>query len=368
VGVPWQDIARKNPGPDGKPGTPDDYPDLLDGLDISGKALGGFQSGAELAVNGVWDIILGDPSKYVLPTDPLMIESVLPRTGTNPVTGDAVQPPGSSEGANPINGHEYNIPAKDDLQYACTFPLYDSASKEPTIRDCTDPNEVACDCADKDNANQNPLCDPATPTNQKYAKAYPGLRELQVVRLAGTQGIVGSICPEQQADSKLFNFGYRPAIGAIIERLKLVIGRQCLPQSLTPNAAGQVSCLILEASNSAACDCSSNGREPIDPSHPAVKAAKEDPLAEQAKWNCFCQISQTVGEDLEACQTVLTEPVVNKSGKAVHGWCYIDATTMPPTGDPEIVENCPATERRLIRFVGDAQPRPSATLFIACAD
>ncbi len=349
VGVPWQDIARQRE---------DGTPNLLDGLNPEGQPVGGFMSGDELAMNGTWDIILGDPANYDPPTDPLMIESVEARSGANPVTGDVVQPPGAGN-ANPINGSEYSIPDRDDLQYTCIFDL-------PTQRDCTDPNQIACDCSAA--GNDNPLCNETTDTLQDRAKAYPGVRELRVLRGAGSQGIVGSICPEQLTDNSLFNFGYRPAIGAIVERLKQALGGQCLPRSLTPNVEGQVSCLIIEARVAAACDCSAaNARAPIDANHPAVLAVKEDPLYDAAGWNCFCEIPQTLGEDLVACQNEVSDTPINQSGDAVHGWCYVDATTVPPTGNPEIVASCPATEQRIIRFVGNGKGATGATLFITCA-
>jgi hypothetical protein len=129
VGVPWQDIARCNAGGD---------PDLDSGLDGSGNPVGGLQSAAELVALGTWDVILGDPASYVAPTDPLMIESRGPRSGTNPITGDALAPPGSGTLANPINGHEYGDPSQEDLQYACIFEL-------PEARDCS-AMQTSCEC------------------------------------------------------------------------------------------------------------------------------------------------------------------------------------------------------------------------------
>ncbi len=349
VGVPWQDIARQRE---------DGTPNLLDGLNDANQPVGGFMSGDELAMNNVWDIILGDPANSVEPTDPLMMEQVEPRSGANPVTGDVVQPPGAGN-ANPINGSEYSIPDRDDLQYACIFDL-------PTTRDCSDPNQIACDCSVP--GNDNPLCNEGTDTLQDRAKAYPGVRELRVLKGAGTQGIVASICPEQLSDNTLFNFGYRPAIGAIVERLKQALGGQCLPRSLTPNAEGQVACLIIEARTASTCDCSdANARVPIEAGHPAINAIKEDPLYDAAGWNCFCEIPQTLGVDLEACQSDVSDTPVNSQGDAVHGWCYVDATTVPPTGNPEIVANCPETEKRIIRFVGNGKGGTGATLFITCS-
>lgn len=196
VGVPWQDIAR-------------------DKADISK----GFKNAAELAapiagVNGsTWDVIVGDPANYVKPLDPLMISTYQKRTGTNPITGDALVD-ATMPGANPINGHEWTIP-NDDLQYACIFPLLPG-----TQRDCTNTNLTACDCTVK--ANDNPLCqaDPNNmnnPTLQVRAKAYPGTRHLEVMQSLGDQAIVGSICPAQLDDPSQFSFGYRPFVRSIVD-------------------------------------------------------------------------------------------------------------------------------------------------------
>jgi hypothetical protein len=362
VGVPWQDIARQ---------TADGTPDLINGEDVEGNMVGGFQSGIELAANGTWDLILGDPTCYAtdpncLPTDPHMHEAVDPRNGQNPVTMDGI-----SQSSNPlgsgINGHEYDISSRDDLQYACIFDLQDP-------RDCSAMGaSSSCDCVDP--ANDNPLCYSGGMfgTNQVRAKAYPGVRELSVLRNAGNQGIVGSICPAQSTDPALQNFGYRPAVKAIVDRLKQALGGQCLPRSLTPDINGQVACLILEArklGDAGQCEATcngENGRAFVPDSDPAVVAARQDPLAEAAGWNCFCEILQAADDSLTACQQDEADPPLNDSGQAVHGWCYIDATRQPPVGNSNLVASCPETEKRIIRFVGDGQGVTGATLFITCS-
>ncbi|MBW2456602.1 MAG: hypothetical protein JRI68_18940, partial [Deltaproteobacteria bacterium] len=63
----------------------------------------------------------------------------------------------------------------------------------------------------------------------------------------------------------------------------------------------------------------------------------------------------------------VSDTPVSVQGNAVHGWCYVDATTVPPTGNPEIVANCPETEKRIIRFVGNGKGATGATLFITCS-
>jgi len=277
-----------------------------------------------------------------------MIESVAPRPGL-PTSGNT----------DPINGHEYTIDAADDLQYACIFEL-------PTSIDCTDMQFIPqCDCETA--GNDKPLCTGTNNQTQDKAKAYPGLRHLQVLRGIGTQGITASVCPKQLSDSNAADYGYRPSIKAIIDRLKTALGGQCLPRTLVPDEKGLTPCLILEARLDGGCgDCSAPpGRKPVDEAHlPAVEAAKADPIYQNVDTSklCFCEIVQLEGDALATCQNDLND---NPGG--VDGWCYIDATIAPPTGNPELVAECPSTEQRIIRFVGQAEAQPGATQFITCA-
>jgi hypothetical protein len=102
---------------------------------------------------------------------------------------------------------------------------------------------------------------------------------------------------------------------------------------------------------------------------PAVDAAKKDPVATTAGWNCFCEIAQLTDKDndLKACQDNSANPVYNDLNEQVDGWCYVDATTAVPIGNPDIVKNCPETEKRIVRFVGEGAAKPGATLFITCS-
>jgi hypothetical protein len=151
-----------------------------------------------------WLRILGrDPLHYDFTgADPHMLESLDPRPG--------LPGPGSPNNADPISGRDF-VTNKNDLEYACTFPL-------ATPRDCSTP-KLACDCAPGRNT---PLCDSNTPTLQVRGKAYPGIRELSVARELGDQAIVASLCaihsvPDSPDDPL---YGYRPAMTAIVDRLK----------------------------------------------------------------------------------------------------------------------------------------------------
>jgi hypothetical protein len=205
VGVPWQDIAR-------------DPADLTRGL----------KTGRELLDTGVWPIIVGDPSASppVPPTDPLMIQSVAPRsaiTTGNPLGSAALpQSPASGPRANPINGHEwepqFDTPPNADLQYACVFSL-------PASRQCT-PANTACDCNGTPGTRFNPLCQDETTgaysTWQARAKGYPGTRQLRVIQGLGDQGIAASICPKTLDPAKTNDrdYGYRPTVQTLIEGFK----------------------------------------------------------------------------------------------------------------------------------------------------
>src|SRR5690606_16765319 len=118
----------------------------------------------------------------------------------------------------------------DDLQYACIFPL-------ATPRDCSmrDPATEACDCFQGE--FDRPLCEetPGTSppgTTQYWAKAYPGGRHLEVLKEYGANSIVASICARNVTDPNAADFGYRPAIAAIVDRLKEQLGDRCLPRPL----------------------------------------------------------------------------------------------------------------------------------------
>lgn len=381
TGVPWQLIARQVGG------TNTGTPDLINGVDaLDPTQVGGFKSYDELNLkdakgNVFWDDIVGNPEQYVPAISPYMQESTVPRSGTDPITGIAISPVGSPTGTNPINGHEWFIAQPPgDQEYACIFPIL-------TPIDCTQTGAV-CDCAEAvagATPPDNPLCDPNPNDNgnltlQSRAKAYPGLKNLAIAKGMAEQGIVASICAKQVTDDTQPDYGYRPAVAAIIERLKKALAGQCLPRTLTPDpTTGAVPCLILEArtvpaAQAASCNlCTGVGRQPVQPDHvPAQQAAQQDPLDATDMWNCFCEILQEANTsstpctmDATGCDLWSCQNDVNAVSTA-NGWCYVDDSGATPLGNPAIVKNCPSTEKRQIRFVGMGQPVPNSTVFITC--
>lgn len=338
VGVPWQDIAR-------------DPTSLKQGYKTAKEMLIEDAEGHD-----TWDKVLGEDGKD--PLDLHMIESQDPRPG--------LPGPDASIGADPFSGHE-RPHQKNELQYACTFSLL-------APRDCT--KEDSCDCGIKNDAyKNNPLCqaeDGTYSTTQIKAKAFPGRRELSVLEGIGDQAIVASVCPanmdEGDGASPPDDFGYRPAIGALIDRLKEKLGYQCLPRSLSPAPDGQVECLVLEARVSDAPSCDGVNRIDVPSTNAGIiEEAKQSETANPA-WNQFCLVPQLSGDDLHACQTTEGDPIV-VDGEQVNGWCYLDATTVPSIGDPALVPSgCTPDQRRIVRLVGAANPSPGSTMFIVCTD
>jgi hypothetical protein len=113
--------------------------------------------------------------------------------------------------ADPIVGHDWLIPQRNDLQYACIFPR--PSATTPCI-------DTTCDCFYRHPGDNNPLCqDPSGNyvQNQLYAKAYPGLRELELAKELG--GVAASICPRNLTDPGAQDYGYRPALEALVKEI-----------------------------------------------------------------------------------------------------------------------------------------------------
>lgn len=361
VGVPWQDIADQD--------------------SLSGPGLR-YLTSEQLTSSGRWDVILGNPnaSPPVPPSDPFMHEQPDERSGTNPITMDAIVPSTSNDPqANAINGHEQAIGGSQDLQYACTFPL----TQPFECDEAADAANKGCDCFERDEVLNRPLCQPPgggpTGITQYYAKAYPGLRHLQVLRDFGENSVVASICPKV-LDSDDPDYGYNPAVKAIIDRLKDALRGKCLPRALVPNDStevmnglqpGQVPCAVVEAvlpQQNAACSCNPNeGRQGLE-SRPELR----DAVLAKLKANfacgvgdttpcenyCTCEILQFSGAALNTCQ--------NTRNPAEPGYCYVNAAPNEPNvGNADLVADCPADSKRLLNF-GQNTPAPGAIALVAC--
>jgi hypothetical protein len=283
--------------------------------------------------------------------DPHMIESFLPRAG--------IAPPGSAQNADPIIGHDWitDQPVgvmgghvlQVDRQYACTFPLVDS-NGILTSRDCTLPqNGNFCDCphmAGTVNAMQlPPVCDPTTITKQVAAKAYPTIRELLLAEKLGSQGIVSSICPIDASDNATHddpNYGYRPAVEVIVDRLNGAF-TDCFPQALHVGPNGSTSCHLLvqvpPSSGAATGTCTNPACDPNKGLSPppgnflsALCQGLEDEYNQAISANGGSSVGLTDPARVPVCQLVQLTPQDNPSdfqggscaSAAVdNGWCYV---------------------------------------------
>lgn len=354
VGVPWQDIA--------------------DEASLNGPGLR-YLGPAELEARGRWDVIVGNPAINQAPRDPFMLESTAPRSGQNPITGDAIAPATSQNPRqNTINGHEQVDVDGTDLQYACTFPLEKPAP-------CT--GDGPCDCQpatprfEGDLARNRPLCQPPSggpaETTQYFGKAYPGRRPLEVLKGIGESAIVASICPKVLNEGEP-GYGYEPAVDAIVERLKTVLSARCLPRPLAVGTGegGKLPCVVVEAappalSRDGSCGCDSTKRRA-----PASSAAQDvvrrqladlrqcdTPSTPSCSSFCLCELAQAEGPGLDECLN-------SEVGSDTEGYCYVNPFGAEPSGNPRLVAGCEEGSQQLIRFVGPETPRPGATTFLAC--
>lgn len=183
------------------------------------------------------------------------------------------------------------------------------------------------------------------------------------------QAIAASICPSNTADPSGNDYGYRPAIASIVERLRAVLAGTCWGQQLQPAADGSVQCVVIEATKSSAganacapCD-SASARKELTGEIAAQLASDPDFTANGLA--CACEILQAApGPQLNACIGSNDDfPVAN--GTPVDGWCYVDPS-VNPNANSALVAVCPADARRMIRFVGAGRPVGGSLTFLYC--
>ncbi|MEY2930408.1 MAG: hypothetical protein RL033_1157 [Pseudomonadota bacterium] len=383
IGVPWQALASD--------------------VDTNGRPVTAgflrFKTYAELTRDDVWAQILGSPGVAWQPAAGSQPE-VLSTPSTPPTLPQMVETPTlrpNIAAGNAINGRDYDTTQgtvtqqgggarADDLQYACILPL-------AAPRDCSllDPLVDNCDCFT--GVNDRPLCEQAPGVSaagntQYWAKAFPGPRELQVLRDFGavtSNSIVASICTRNVTGITEPDYGYRPAVASIVERVKEQLGARCLPRPLAVEDDGTVACTLVETlprrqrdpltgAQLACPPCQAQlGRKVLEPALDAAVRGQlalapdrpcnpGDPSCSEA---CSCelqQVQQVQGVDgaaaLRSCQQ-------DADPGGIEGWCYIDPTR--GIGSSELTRNCPANEPRRIRFLGQA-PAAGATLLTLCPD
>ena len=339
VGVPWQDIATSE--------------------SLTGPGLEYLRSD-ELEALERWEVMLGNPEAGVPPLDPLMIAQTEPRSGMHPITGEAVAPIDSIDPqANSINGHEMPNIDNSELQYACIFPLQ-------TPRLCSD--SELCDCSESSLPKNRPICKPPgggpAGTMQYFAKAYPGLRHLQVAKELGEAASVASVCPKTTTPPTTApSYGYNPAAQHMYERLAGGLGERCLSTPLPHASDGRAECVLWQF-REGDCDCRAAGLQEVDAR--AVESV-ERMLAFECTFQrrfdcehaCACQLPQFAGTQLEACQQSAT-------ASGIDGWCSIDPSQN--IGDPQFVTDCRVGHPRTLRLLGRVEPLKDQELYLTCPE
>lgn len=334
-----------------------------------------------------WTKILGkDPlSEDYTGIDPHMIESYQPRAGL-PVGPTSTPDPASGYDWTTDQGAQHVLQV--DREYACTFPL-------TTPRDCTDTTDpsvlYACDCPATAGLTPDqlpPLCNPSTPTQQVAAKAYPTTRELLLAKLMGARGFISSLCPihvqPAAGQSSLTDglFGYNPAVNGIVDRLKVALGNECIPETLTTDpGTGLAPCLILVSlpAAGAAGSCANPGsacdpREGLvgpDVASTTQPAGAPAPLS-SAVLQKYCETAEAAyvagggapggKDDPDVHATCALDQITTQlnagdfsAGTCASakdpGWCYV-------TGAPAVALRCPAGT---IVFTAGAPPAGART-------
>ena len=345
VGVPWQDVADD---------ASQDDPRRLR-----------YLSHDELVANDRWSLLIGEGGEP--PGDSLLLETTVDRSTLNlpphPLTGELPAAASEVSLSNRINGHEMNVVANDDLQYSCIFP-------RTTPLYCLDVAD-ACDCHDFDAAYNRAICEGTT---QTHAKAYPPGRHLELLRAFGDltgNGIVTSICPkvtESPNPTGDPDYGYNPAVGALVDRMKNALSPTCLAEPIEPDSAGRVGCELFEVNAAMAGNCTACA----GPGRIAASASGTAALLERLEETrycgaagqpacdelCVCAIEQMSGAGLEACQGEPSLPL------ELAGFCYVDPAQ--GFGEPELVSGCPVGRKRRLRFLGEGVPRDGASTFLLC--
>jgi hypothetical protein len=293
-----------------------------------------------------WQLILGqDPINYNFTgVDFHMLESWYPRTQAVAQAAGAANasncPPTAPDNCDPINGREYDTTYLQqgyaDLQYACTFQFANP-------KNCDLPQYYgACDCLASAPADAGILAPPNAGSSlcqknadgtysdtQVYGKAYPSIDELYVAQQMGDYGIVSSLCPIHTTAASATDplYGYRPAVNAIVDRLKAALQVSCPPHKLTPDEAGIVDdCLVLATFNDGTTTCD-NSLGYTDVS--SAEALADFKANQHATWN-------GVGKDPSTeltCQLAALpsaggqcEVPATATNTSYQGWCYVENT------------------------------------------
>ena len=145
------------------------------------------------------------------------------------------------------------------------------------------------------------------------------------------------------------------------------IGTEHLLLGLVREGEG-VAARVLETSFANDCDCGKPGR--VIPEEGSVDSVRDSMLRNGECDNpnikgspacntlCACEIVEAQGAALSTCRSMTDAKAQNPA------YCYVDPEK--GLGDAGLVKECPATQKRLLRFVGADTPRTGSLTFMAC--
>jgi hypothetical protein len=156
-------------------------------------------------------------------------------------------------------------------------------------------------------------------------------------------------------------YGYRPAVNAIVNRLKNALASQCLPEPLTITNSGDggvpsVPCLILATMPASAANAAAN--EATVCTQPGLKIPDATVLQSfQESQHAAYVAAGSSGQDpslLATCEVLQNTPNTSCStNKQDIGWCYVDS--------PAILMQTGSSCQQEIQFTANSPPNGSLT-------
>lgn len=157
--------------------------------------------------DGAWTALLGRDfaSSDYTGVDPRMLQSIAPREGRPGVAS------ADADANDPLNRthRDWNT-QKEDLQYACSYPLPEELVVSAA---------QAVDCRPGSDA---PVCEPGDRQNarrQIRGRAFPTPRPFAVARALGRQATVSSLCAADVTNTEADSYGYSAAVDSLVQRM-----------------------------------------------------------------------------------------------------------------------------------------------------
>ena len=209
TGVPWQLVARQS---NGVPKCPERR--LQDRRGARAR---------RRRVHPIWGDIAGNPEHYVPARSPFMVESTVPRYGTDPITSVSLT---MSPTENPINGFEVPQPPDggDGIQFPCIPSL-------PAPVDCSADVPAGMPVRRPRRRGEPPVL--TQPRRRRPALALDErLRRARRQAPGHSRGPGGagrardSICAAQSSNPTRADYAYRPSMKAVVDRIQQGLGPQ----------------------------------------------------------------------------------------------------------------------------------------------